>query len=71
MQAIEFDTVVTDGVIKIPDEYQDQVCRDVKVIILVRDFPPEKRKVGSVNLASDPIKVKKIILPSREEIHER
>ncbi len=36
MQAIEFDTVVTDGVIKIPDEYRDQVRRDVKVIILVR-----------------------------------
>ncbi len=70
MQAIEFETIVTDGIIKIPMEYRDRIHQDVKVIILNRDAPIDK-KGGYATLTSDPIKVEKIILPSREEIHER
>ncbi len=71
MQVIEFDTVVTDGIIKIPMEYRGRIHQDVKVIILNKDISIEKKKVGNNALTADPIKVEKIILPSREEIHER
>ena len=34
MQAIEFESLVDDGVIRIPDEYKGQVGKQVKVIVL-------------------------------------
>jgi len=36
MPAIEFETNVRDGVVKIPAEYQNQISEDVKVIILMK-----------------------------------
>ncbi len=70
MLAIEFETKVRDGVVKIQAEYQNQISEDVKVIILMKDAS-HKSCNGLSKLTSDPIKVRKIILPSREEIHER
>ena len=70
MLAIEFETKVRDGVVKIPAEYQNQISEDVKVIILMKDASHNSRK-GLSTLTSDPIKVRKIILPPREELHER
>jgi hypothetical protein len=34
MQAIQFESIVDDGVIHIPDEYVEQVAGQVKVILL-------------------------------------
>ena len=34
MQAIEFESTVDDGIIRIPDEYKGQVDGQVKVIVL-------------------------------------
>lgn len=59
-------------VIDIPDELKDQ-----KVELIVLPLMGEEKNVSAkkgkrfLNLLSKPVKVKKILIPSREEIHER
>jgi hypothetical protein len=41
MQSIEFSSVVTNGVIPIPEQYKGQIGNEVKVIV----FPDDTRQV--------------------------
>lgn len=59
-------------VIDIPDELKDQ-----KVEVIVLPLIIEKKRVSVkkekrfLKLFSNPVKVKKLLIPSREEMHER
>lgn len=59
-------------VIDIPEELKDQ-----KVELIVLPLMGEEKSVSAkkgkrlLNLLSKPVKVKKILIPSREEMHER
>ena len=44
MQAFEFNSIVEDGLIRIPDRYLEQIVSPVKVIILTQDFSASVRK---------------------------
>ncbi len=71
MYAVEFETKIIDGTVRIPAECQNLLSEYVKVIILMKDQDGEIRPRQKSKLTSDPIKVEKIILPSREEIYVR
>ena len=40
MQAVEFDSYVKDGVITIPSQYQKEIARSVRVIVLSKEETP-------------------------------
>ncbi len=56
MQAIEFETVSKDGIIKIPDSYQDFISKPLKVILLRAD-EPEKTSPDKVDEFFDGINI--------------
>lgn len=70
MYAIEFQTIVKDGKIEIPAEYQQQFNTMVKVILLVDDAPS-----NSINLIDQllhtPLSVKEFRPLSRGDIYAR
>jgi hypothetical protein len=72
MQAVEFQAVVKEGVIQIPDEYKQEIGEDdeVKIIIL---FSHKKQKTWKImdELAKNPINVKGLQKLTRDEIHDR
>jgi hypothetical protein len=72
MQAVEFQAVVKEGVIQIPDEYKQEIGEDdeVKIIIL---FSCRKQKAWKImdELAKNPINVKGLQKLTRDEIHDR
>ncbi len=71
MYAIEFETKIIDGTVRIPADCQKGLSEHVKVIIPMKEQDNEIRPRRKSKLTSDPIKVEKVILPSREEIYER
>jgi len=44
MQAVEFESTINDGIIRIPDEIKDQVGKQVKVILLSKDTGKFQKK---------------------------
>lgn len=42
MYAIEFETDIQDGVVKIPDEYQQLKNKHARVVILIADNPEDE-----------------------------
>ncbi len=71
MNTIRFETVVHNGIIRIPDEYRDFSDKKVEVVLLIQDNTQERKNRF---LAS--VKKHKFRLPSdyrfdREEFNER
>ncbi|MBW4600866.1 MAG: hypothetical protein KME29_15020 [Calothrix sp. FI2-JRJ7] len=72
MQSIEFKVTVKDGIIEIPQAYQDDVinAEDVKVVVVKKE--KRKRIVDTgflAELASNPVEIENLL--SREEANER
>lgn len=72
MQCIEFEVTVEDGVIKIPEAYQDDIvdAETVKVVVVKKE--KKKRIVDTgflAELASNPVKIEKFL--TRQEANER
>jgi hypothetical protein len=71
MQAIEFETVSKDGVIKIPDKYRDFISKPIKVILLRTD-EPEKIRPDTIDEFFDRINIDLSAYKfDRDEAHER
>lgn len=68
MYAIEFQTVVKDGKIEIPAEYQQQFNTKVKVILLVDDRPSSSINIIDQLLLA-PLSVKEFRPLSRDKIY--
>jgi hypothetical protein len=71
MKAVEFNTSIVDGVIKLPEAVNIGAVKNVKVIILYDDSKIEESNDILQQLIDNPIKVDKIVKYSREELHER
>jgi hypothetical protein len=58
MQAYEFNSVVEDGIIHIPDEYKNIISSPVKVIILAEnEFKPNgKKRFSAIKLKTKDFK---------------
>jgi len=52
MQAVQFETEISNGIINIPKEYQNKLSPIVKVIILPKNIP-ETMLMGEKSLAKD------------------
>ena len=67
MQAFEFNSIVEDGNIKIPDRYIKQIISPVKVIILTQGYTPPvlKKKFSAMSLDTRGFKFE------RDEANER
>jgi hypothetical protein len=68
MQAIEFITKAKDGVIKIPQEYLDDIHGELRVIVLVRSHAvstEKKKKLTALKLKTKDMKF------DRDEANER
>ena len=63
MYAVEFKTIIKDGIIKIPFSYINQLSGDVKVIVLKED------QVSNNNVSDEIIKISKrcASLPDRDK----
>ena len=69
MFAIEFQTHIKNGIIEIPEEYQNQMGEEVRVIVFVDEkVTPSKDKVNQ--LLESPLKVKDFKPLKRDEIYE-
>jgi hypothetical protein len=69
MYAIEFQARVTNGNIKIPEEFRDQLIGSVRVIVLAEERPASADMID--RLLASPIKVENFVPIKREEIYER
>ena len=80
MQAIEFETKIENGVIKIPENYKINLDKEIKVIILYDEFidtlkeknPVKKNKtlfdvIGAIKLKED-ISAKQLVKKARERM---
>ena len=68
MFAVEFQTHVRDGVIKIPTEYQNQVVGSVRVIVIT---PDQLQHTGIIaRLLAHPIQDDTFIPRERDEIYQ-
>jgi hypothetical protein len=72
MQSIEFKVTVKDGIIKIPEAYQNDIidAETVKVVVVKKE--KKKRIVDTgflAELASNPVKVENLL--TSEEANER
>ncbi|MDR1780749.1 MAG: hypothetical protein LBR50_08490 [Tannerella sp.] len=69
MQAYEFNTVVRDGIIRIPKQYIGRQLSSVRVIIMdntdIPDFQPSKQRFSAMKLKTKGFKF------NREEANER
>ncbi|MCL1911260.1 MAG: hypothetical protein FWG13_03545 [Leptospirales bacterium] len=52
MQAVEFESIINDGIIRIPDEIKNQVGRQVKVILLSKDTAKFQKKAKTFSAIS-------------------
>lgn len=70
MQAIEFQAIVKNGMIEIPSEYQKNLTRRVRVIVLA-----EENREQHTNLIDDllehPLKIQGFQPLTRDESHAR
>ena len=70
MYAVEFQTTIKNGVIGIPAEYQRNLNRSVRVILLAEDVP--QATTGFIDqLLARPLRVKSFHPLTREEIYAR
>jgi len=69
MYAIEFQTHVKDGIIRIPPQYQEQLQNSVRVIILVE--PPSPTHTFIDQLLASPLHISDFQPLSRDEIYAR
>jgi len=70
MYAIEFQTTVKNGIIKIPRQYLRNLTNRVRVILMVEEA--SKTTVNFVDqLLAHPVRVKGFRLLTREEIYAR
>ncbi|OKH31630.1 hypothetical protein NIES2119_28295 [[Phormidium ambiguum] IAM M-71] len=72
MQAVEFQAIVKEGKIQIPDEYKQELQDDeqVKVIVLINNKQQQNWKIMD-KLSKNPISVKGLTKLTRDEIHDR
>jgi hypothetical protein len=69
MQAIEFQTRVKNGTIEIPERYQSQVGKQVRVILLSEEHPARLNLIDQ--LLEHPLKAESFKPLSRDEIYDR
>jgi len=70
MQAIEFQTIIKNGVIEIPRQYLRNLSNRVRVILLVEQTP--KSTVNFIDqLLAHPVRVQGFRPLTREEIYAR
>ena len=70
MYAVEFKTIIKDGVIEIPVEYRKRLKDRVRVILLAEEAPKSAEDfIGE--LLSAPLKLNGFQPLPREEIHAR
>jgi len=70
MQAIEFQTIIKNGVIEIPHQYLRNLSNRVRVILLVEQTP--KTTVNFIDqLLAHPVRVQGFRPLTREEIYAR
>ena len=72
MNAVEFEANVTDGVIKVPQQYRDKITSSVRVIILsdTQDDHVSGTSDTITDLLHKPLKVKGFRPLSREDIYQ-
>ncbi|KPA10332.1 hypothetical protein MHK_005243 [Candidatus Magnetomorum sp. HK-1] len=70
MYAIEFQTQITNGIIKIPEKYREKVKRFVKVILLTEETAETSSDMID-QLLESPLKVPDFRPFKREEIYDR
>ena len=70
MYAVEFQTTIKNGVIEIPAEYQRNLKRSVRVILLAEDVVQATKNFIDQLLAR-PLRVKNFHPLTREEIYAR
>lgn len=70
MYAVEFQTTIKNGVIEIPVEYQQNLKRSVRVILLAEDVA-QTTKSFIDQLLARPLRVKNFQPLTREEIYAR
>jgi aromatic ring-cleaving dioxygenase len=71
MQAIEFDSVITDGAIPIPEEYKNMLPASVKVIVFPAVDEPTKDHDDSMNWLGKIYKVEAFNPGKREDLYEQ
>jgi len=69
MYAIEFQTKVRNGRIEIPEQYQNRLQGQVRVIVLSDDAPSMADMIDQ--LLASPLKLENFTLLTREEIYEK
>jgi len=69
MKAIEFQTRVENGAIRIPEEYKTQLTGKVRVVVMIEDRPMENSIIKE--LLANPLKVPDFKPLTRDEIYER
>ena len=66
MQTIEFNSVISDGVIPIPEKYRGSLSSSVRVIVMANDTAvPESKNFSAMKLKTKNFKF------NREEANER
>jgi hypothetical protein len=74
MYAIEFETTINNGIVKVPQKYTAlQKSNKAKIIILVDEIEQETKQASTALdcFLKTSAKVEKIQLFSRNELHER
>lgn len=71
MRSIEFETEIQNGMIKIPEEYLSQLQKEVRVILQPTELKEDKKQKRFSEFLSHTIQVDSMIIPSRDQMHER
>ena len=69
MQAYEFDTIIENGIISIPEQYYNQNLTSVRVILL-SDSPKQRKAVNNKKFTAMKLKTKGFKF-NREDANER
>jgi hypothetical protein len=71
MQSIEFDSIVTDGVIPVPDQYKNILPASVTVIVFPAADKPAKGQNDTMNWLGRIYKVEAFNPGKREDLYAR
>lgn len=73
MSTVEFQTTVKNGVIEIPDQYQQEVEAMEVVEVFVKKAEKQKKKISGFlkELIENPIEIKNFKPLTRDEIYDR
>jgi hypothetical protein len=71
MQSIEFDSIITDGAIPIPEEYKNMLPASVKVIVFPAVDEPTKNQNANMNWLGRIYKVETFKPGKREDLYAR